>query len=119
MTFTDPLFDRLAANVRECVDEGDGSWQPCTGCHETEDGQNVHGYPYSAALQCTIGAGCRECGGIGAVWDNTDYDDYAEFVLEQDRDHDNVVRILIEGGVDDYRAGQLAVLITELEAPAA
>ncbi|MGU2419442.1 AAA family ATPase [Burkholderia cenocepacia] len=31
------------------------------------------GYPYSAILKCDLGAGCSECGGIGAVWDNTDY----------------------------------------------
>ena len=113
----DPLFEGLAAQVRELISEGDGSWQPCTGCHETEDGQNVHGFPYSPALQSLIGSGCRECGGIGAVWDNTDYEEYASFMVALDRDHANVKRILIEGGVEDYRAGQLATAITtELDA---
>lgn len=27
---------------------------------------------------CHLGMGCSECGGIGAVWDNTDYSDYGK-----------------------------------------
>ncbi|PRG12455.1 hypothetical protein C6Q17_13640 [Burkholderia contaminans] len=41
-------------------------------------------YPYSAILQCNLGAGCAECGGIGAVRDNTDCDDLAAFVEKRE-----------------------------------
>ncbi|WP_257817994.1 hypothetical protein [Burkholderia glumae] len=61
------------ADVKETLAKGDGFWRSCSGCHETEDGHPVGKYPYSAILKCYLGAGCSECGGIGAVWDNTDY----------------------------------------------
>jgi hypothetical protein len=59
--------------VAEVLESGDGFWRSCSGCHETEDGHDVGHYEYSTALNCTLGGGCSECGGIGAVWDNTDY----------------------------------------------
>lgn len=61
------------ADVKETLAKGDGFWRSCSGCHETEDGHPVGKYPYSKILECALGAGCSECGGIGAVWDNTDY----------------------------------------------
>lgn len=63
----------IGANVKERIAEGDGFWRSCSGCYETEDGQNVHGYPHSDVFGCELGGGCGECGGIGAVWDTTDY----------------------------------------------
>lgn len=63
----------IAANVREQVNDGDGVWRSCSGCFETEDRQNVHGYPHSQVFGCVLGSGCSECGGIGAVWDTIDY----------------------------------------------
>lgn len=59
--------------VEDELKNGDGFWRTCSGCHETEDGHPVGHYPFSAILNCDLGAGCSECGGIGAVWDNTDY----------------------------------------------
>jgi hypothetical protein len=53
--------------------EGSGFWSTCSGCHESEDGHDDGPYPYSNVLKCKLGMGCRECGGIGAVWDNADY----------------------------------------------
>ena len=70
-----------AKRIQEIVAEKDGFWRSCSGCYETEDGQNVHGYPHSNVFGCIIGSGCRECGGIGAVWDTTDYDDMATSIL--------------------------------------
>ena len=60
--------------VQEQMKEGAGFWHSCSGCHETEDGHPVGSYPYSDVFKCALGNGCSECGGIGAVWDNTDYD---------------------------------------------
>ena len=67
------VWQAIGRNVKERIAEGDGFWVSCSGCYETEDGQNVHGYPYSDVFGCVLGGGCSECGGIGAVWDTTDY----------------------------------------------
>lgn len=63
----------IAANVKERLAEGDGVWITCTGCHESEDGYDVGHYPHSRVFGCKMGSGCAECGGLGAVWDTTDY----------------------------------------------
>jgi len=68
----------IARGVKERLENCDGSWRSCSGCYETEDGQNVHGYPHSNVFGCALGGGCSECGGIGAVWDTTDYADMGE-----------------------------------------
>jgi hypothetical protein len=62
------------SGVAETLANGDGFWRSCSGCHETEDGHPVGDYPYSDILKCDLGGGCSECGGIGAVWDDTDYE---------------------------------------------
>ncbi|WP_301154282.1 Lar family restriction alleviation protein [Metapseudomonas otitidis] len=64
---THPTAQELAG-VAEQLAEGSGWWDACTGCHETEGGMPVGSYPYSEALRCSLGRGCTECGGIGAVW---------------------------------------------------
>ncbi|WP_321967068.1 hypothetical protein [Burkholderia cepacia] len=69
---TEPAVELSA--VKEVLASGDGFWRTCAGCHETVDGHPVGEYPYSEILQCDLGAGCGDCGGIGAVWDNTDYE---------------------------------------------
>lgn len=61
-----------------------GSWQPCSGCYETEDGYDVGHYSMSKLFQCKVGGGCSECGGLGVVWDNTDWADFAEWDKAQD-----------------------------------
>ncbi|WP_210171105.1 hypothetical protein, partial [Rhizobium sp. Root483D2] len=57
--------------VADRVSEGDGFWKSCSGCHELNEG--VPTGPYSEIMKCNLGMGCRECGGIGAIWDGTDY----------------------------------------------
>ncbi|WP_060148938.1 hypothetical protein [Burkholderia ubonensis] len=72
------------SGVRETLESGRGFWRTCSGCHESEDGHPVGEYPYSEILQCDLGSGCAECGGIGAIWDNTDYDDLVAFLDRQE-----------------------------------
>lgn len=59
--------------VAEELAEGSGAWLACSGCHELNEGHPTG--PWSDILKSHIGLGCRECGGIGSVWDNTDYRD--------------------------------------------
>lgn len=77
----DPILQGLARAVGE-ISPDDGRWVSCTGCYETEDGHPVGDYPHSPILGCALGGGCVECGGIGAVWDTTDYASFAEEILE-------------------------------------
>lgn len=60
-------------DVPRILTSGDGVWRSCSGCYDTEDGHPTAHYPYSTVLRCALGSGCSECGGIGAVWDGTDY----------------------------------------------
>lgn len=60
-----------AEALSDALTEGDGFWNTCSGCHESNEGHPTG--PYSKALQCHLGGGCIECGGLGAVWDTTDY----------------------------------------------
>lgn len=46
----------------------EGAWRPCSGCHETDEGHPTG--PFSDTLQCHLGIGCHECGGIGATWEH-------------------------------------------------
>lgn len=55
-----------------------GCWRSCSGCHELNEG--VPTGPYSHVMKCHLGGGCFECGGIGAVWDTTDYADMGRFL---------------------------------------
>lgn len=70
--------------VAEQIKEGNGFWHSCTGCYETEDGHPVGHYYYSETLRCPLGAGCRECGGIGAIWDPIDYE---ALIAEEEAQH--------------------------------
>lgn len=63
--------------VAETLGDGGGFWRSCSGCHELNEGHDTG--PYSAVLKCHLGGGCSECGGIGAIWDTTDYADIAAF----------------------------------------
>lgn len=76
--------------VAYVVGEGDGFWRTCSGCHESEDGYDVGHYPTSTVLGCKLGGGCGECGGLGAIWDDTDYaamaDDFAREMGQQIND---------------------------------
>ncbi|MBB3396841.1 hypothetical protein [Rhizobium sp. BK060] len=60
--------------VAEQLADGAGAWRSCSGCHNLNEGHPTG--EWSDVLKCHLGMGCFECGGIGAVWDNTDYSDY-------------------------------------------
>lgn len=85
------LADRLAAvdlwpdkeDVSEAMNAKGYFWQTCSGCHETHEG--VPTGPVHPVLGCAVGHGCYECGGIGAVWDTTDYADLSDFLADKDR----------------------------------
>ena len=78
--------DWTAKRVAELMAEGDGHWRSCTGCHETNEGAETGDYPFNPVFKTYQGGGCGECGGIGVVWDDIDYADYAEFCLNADDD---------------------------------
>lgn len=90
-------LEALGKRIAEVIAENDGVgvWRSCTGCHETNEGCETGDYPYSPAFQCYVGAGCHECGGIGVVWDNIDYADFAAFCLAEDA---AAVRAMGDGG---------------------
>ncbi len=69
--------------VSDALAYGKGIWRTCTGCHESNEGYPTG--PYSNTLKCHLGGGCFECGGIGAVWDATDYEDMGKFIASAER----------------------------------
>ena len=81
----DDDFSYLKKAVAEQQEEKSGYWYSCTGCFEGgEYGGNEQYYPYSKVFQCRPGSGCHECGGIGVVWDDTDYEEHAKFLAKED-----------------------------------
>lgn len=71
-TQPEPAF---AASIAEVVKEeslGGAAcgWKSCTGCLETSDGYHCGTYPYSDTFKTHVGSGCRECGGLGVVWEH-------------------------------------------------
>ena len=60
--------------VEEAIKEGAGFWKSCTGCYETNEGYPPTGAFFSSIFKCYMGHGCSECGGIGAIWDDVDYE---------------------------------------------
>lgn len=91
------VVEALKQRVAEVVEEGDGFWQACSGCQEGADGYvPTTDYPYSHVFRCQPGGGCSECGGIGVIWDDTDYEDYAKFALELDKTERSAARLLEE-----------------------
>lgn len=59
------------SGIADALSEGRGFWRTCSGCHESNEG--VPTGPYSRVMECHLGTGCSECGGVGAIWDDTDY----------------------------------------------
>ncbi|MGE8519727.1 MAG: hypothetical protein ACN6OK_05740 [Alcaligenes faecalis] len=64
--------------ISEAIGNGDGVWRSCSGCHELNEGMATG--PFSKTFKCHLGVGCAECGGIGAIWDTTDYDAMADLM---------------------------------------
>lgn len=81
---TEPDFATAISRVmQEEADSGAAcAWMPCSGCHETNEGAETGGYPYSPMFQCFVGSGCNECGGIGVVWQHWDADELADMAKE-------------------------------------
>lgn len=71
-----PAVPLELAGVAETLAEGSGFWRSCSGCHELSEGRDTG--PYSGTMKCHLGGGCSECGGIGAIWDTTDYQAMAD-----------------------------------------
>ncbi len=74
-------FTLSREHVFAAMEDGKGAWVSCSGCNTTIDG-----YPagdFSRALQCYVGGGCHECGGMGAIWDTTDYAAMAEEMAQE------------------------------------
>lgn len=69
-----------AHEVADILSENKGFWRSCSGCHETNEGHPTG--PWSMILGCNLGNGCHECGGIGAVWDTTDYADMGDYLAK-------------------------------------
>lgn len=66
------------AAVAKAIDEDGGWWKSCSGCHETNEGQETGHYPYSELFRCHVGGGCIECGGLGVRWEYYSEEQYAE-----------------------------------------
>jgi hypothetical protein len=95
MSLCQEAADALAAPVQEpvavelvgvedAIKEGDGFWKSCTGCYETNEGHPPTGAFFSPVFKCHMGHGCGECGGIGAIWDDTDYEATADHMMRDD-----------------------------------
>lgn len=61
----------LKKRIAEIVEEDGGCWRACSGCQESCDGcVSSKDYPYNDIFKCQPGGGCRECGGIGVLWED-------------------------------------------------
>jgi hypothetical protein len=79
----EPELPLELGGVQEAIKEGSGVWRSCSGCHELNEGHATG--PFSKVFGCALGNGCSECGGIGAVWDDTDYEEMARTWDEADQ----------------------------------
>jgi len=70
-------------DLAETMEES-GFWQSCSGCHETNEGASTGWYPVHPFFKCEQGSGCGECGGIGVIWDDTDYEDMVNWMREEE-----------------------------------
>lgn len=65
-------LSRIGQAIREVRQEYAGCWRSCSGCYETNEGYPAA--PSDPDLGVPLGGGCSECGGVGAIWDTTDYE---------------------------------------------
>jgi hypothetical protein len=79
------LLERVRERVEEEAHGDTGRWMTCSGCAEGVDGYlSNDDHPFSEHFQCQLGGGCGDCGGIGAVWDTTDYGALADELPSRD-----------------------------------
>ena len=83
VAWTDEL-EIISKGIKDAIEEGGGFWRSCTGCYETNEGYPPNGAYFSKVFKCYLGNGCDECGGIGAIWDDTDYEEMAEYMMQED-----------------------------------
>lgn len=115
----DGAFDPAA--IREQLAEGAGFWRGCSGCHELNEGHPTG--RYSEVLDCHLGLGCSECGGVGAVWDDTDYGAMAEAMMagegidEEEAERGRIVAYMRHmATLRPGDAGGLRVIASDVEA---
>lgn len=77
-----PELADVAKSIVAQLREDTGFWRSCSGCHELDEGVPTGQFSY--LFKCNLGLGCRECGGIGAVWDTTDYAAMGEWLSKSD-----------------------------------
>lgn len=100
--------------VAESLAQGSGFWAACSGCHELNEGYSSGAY--SSVFKCALGNGCSECGGLGAVWDTTDYDAMAEALAAPERaeaEHATLYRWLRD---QHWHSAALCVVLNPKEA---
>ena len=83
VAWTDEL-EIISKGIKDAIEENGGFWRSCTGCYETNEGYPPNGAYFSKVFKCYLGNGCDECGGIGAIWDDTDYEEMAEYMMQED-----------------------------------
>lgn len=69
-------------DVRDASDGGRGFWRDCSGCHDLNEGHPTG--PFSRVLNCHLGFGCSKCGGLGAIWDTTNYAEMGDWLAKND-----------------------------------
>ncbi len=80
------VIEHVKSTVAEQLEDNRGFWYTCSGCHDTEDGHDCGHYPHSDIFKCKQGSGCFECGGIGVLWDNIDYEKvYKDNIKEEQK----------------------------------
>ena len=88
--------------IAETLADGDHFWRSCSGCHESNEGMATG--PFSKTLKCHLGVGCSECGGIGAIWDTTDYDAMADFMAAKGQQNAGITETVACGCGDMFPA---------------
>lgn len=89
------------SRIPDALAEGGGVWRSCSGCHCLNEG--VPTGDWSEVMRCHLGIGCRECGGIGAIWDMTDYADMAAFMNQPPHEHLVVTDQMIADAREAFR----------------
>lgn len=76
----------LARVVQLREDEPEaGFWIACSGCQESDEGYlSERLWPHSKVFDVQPGSGCTECGGLGVLWDDTDYEAFGRFIAGED-----------------------------------
>ena len=78
-TVEQSMLDRVV-ELRKDEPEA-GFWIACSGCQESDEGYlSEELWPHSKVFKVQPGSGCTECGGLGVLWDDTDYEAFGKFI---------------------------------------